>query len=341
MSKGTRNGILTAGNFIVDRIKKIDAYPAENMLATIESESRSNGGGPYNVLKDLAAMGVKYPLSAAGRIGADGDGKWIIDDCRKHGIDFSLLLQDDSQTTSYTDVMTAKETGRRTFFHQRGANANFTGEKIDFEANRSKVFHLAYLLLLDGLDNFAEDSRTYASHLLEKASKSGLIISIDVVSADHPRFRDIVLNSLPHADHLLINEVEAGRTLEREINPADADEVSQAAVDLLEYGVRQAVVLHTEFGAARAGAGGSLHHQGAVCIPAQSIEGANGAGDAFAAGYLHGVHECLSPEKSLELAACAAASCLMDTSPSGGLCGIDECLAMGRTMEFRTFASAL
>lgn len=335
MNERPRQGILAAGNFIVDRIKRIDAYPAENMLATIESESRSNGGGPYNVLKDLAAMGVGYPLSAAGRIGADGDGDWIINDCREHGIDSSLLLQDASQTTSYTDVMTAKETGRRTFFHQRGANANFMGERIDFETSGAKVFHLAYLLLLDGLDDFADDGRTYASHLLEKASNAGLVTSIDVVSADHASFRDVVMSSLPFADHLLINEVEAGRTLGREIDPADAREVSRAAVDLLDCGVRQAVVLHTEFGAARADADGSLHQQGAVCVPAEAIEGANGAGDAFAAGYLNGVHEELSPEESLELAACAAAACLSDSSPSSGVKSIEECLEFGRKVGFR------
>ena len=330
-----RQGILAAGNFIVDRIKRIDAYPAENMLATIESESRSNGGGPYNVLKDLAAMGVGYPLSAAGRIGSDGDGDWIINDCREHGIDSSLLLQDSLQTTSYTDVMTAKGTGRRTFFHQRGANANFMGERIDFEANRAKVFHLAYLLLLDGLDEFADDGRTYASHLLERASNAGLITSIDVVSADHVRFRDVVLSALPYADHLLINEVEAGRTLGREIDPSNSGEVSRAARDLLACGVRQAVVLHTEFGAARAGADGSIHQQGAVCVPPESIEGANGAGDAFAAGYLHGVHQEMSPEESLELAACAAAACLSDSSPSRGVGSIRECLDSGRRLGFK------
>jgi hypothetical protein len=48
-----RKGILAAGNFIVDHVKIIDDYPQQDMLASIVSESQSNGGGPYNVLKDL------------------------------------------------------------------------------------------------------------------------------------------------------------------------------------------------------------------------------------------------------------------------------------------------
>ena len=50
-----RKGILAGGNFILDQVKIIDAYPEQDMLATILEERICNGGGPYNVLKDLAA----------------------------------------------------------------------------------------------------------------------------------------------------------------------------------------------------------------------------------------------------------------------------------------------
>lgn len=66
MPKTPRQGILAAGNFIVDYVKVIDGYPTQDMLASILSESRSNGGGPYNVLKDLAAMKAPFPSRPAG-----------------------------------------------------------------------------------------------------------------------------------------------------------------------------------------------------------------------------------------------------------------------------------
>jgi len=69
MPKTPRQGILAAGNFIVDYVKVIDGYPTQDMLASILSESRSNGGGPYNVLKDLAAMKVEFPLATCGLVG--------------------------------------------------------------------------------------------------------------------------------------------------------------------------------------------------------------------------------------------------------------------------------
>ncbi len=330
----SRNGILAAGNFIVDRIKRIDAYPAENMLANIEGESRSNGGGPYNILKDLAAMGVAYPLAAAGRIGADEDGQWIFDDCLNHGIDVSGLVTDEESPTSYTDVMTARETGRRTFFHRRGANARFDGSQIDFHGNRARIFHLAYLMLLDELDTFTPGGRTRASLLLEKAAAAGLVTSIDIVSAENPRFREIVLSALPFTDHLLINEVEASRVLGRPIDPADTEILLEAASELLSFGIRSAVVLHTEHGAATVRGDGTALTQGAVRVPPGYIRGANGAGDAFAAGYLHAVHENLPPAAALELAVCTAAACLADPSPSAGLLTADACLALGRSLGF-------
>ncbi len=333
-----RNGILAAGNFIVDRIKLVDVYPAENMLATIDDETRSNGGGPYNVLKDLAAMGAGYPLLAAGRIGADADGAWIRSDCQEHSIDTTGLAGDAENPTSYTEVMTVRDTGRRTFFHRRGANARFNGAELDFPNCPARMLHLAYLMLLDDLDAFAPDGRTHASHVLERASAAGLVTSIDIVSTEHPRFREIVLSALPFTDHLLINEVEASRVLDRTVDPAEPRDLLAAARDLLAEGVRTGVVLHTECGAVGVRPGGEFYVQGAVAVPQSFIRGANGAGDAFAAGYLHGIHENFSLPAALELAVCTAAACLAETSPSAGLLPINACLALGRSHGFSTFS---
>jgi hypothetical protein len=57
-----RHGILAGGNWIVDQVKITDVYPAQDALANILTESRCNGGGPFNVLKDLALMKAPFPL---------------------------------------------------------------------------------------------------------------------------------------------------------------------------------------------------------------------------------------------------------------------------------------
>ena len=50
-----RKGIVGAGNLIVDKIKVIDRWPGEGNLCNIRSTVSSAGGGPCNVLFDIAA----------------------------------------------------------------------------------------------------------------------------------------------------------------------------------------------------------------------------------------------------------------------------------------------
>ena len=51
-----RRGLLAGGNWIIDQVKIIDAYPARDHLANIRSQSQGTGGSPYNVLVDLANL---------------------------------------------------------------------------------------------------------------------------------------------------------------------------------------------------------------------------------------------------------------------------------------------
>ena len=62
MANTARNGILAGGNWILDRTKIIDVYPAQDALANILAETSCNGGGPYNVLMDLARLRGAFPV---------------------------------------------------------------------------------------------------------------------------------------------------------------------------------------------------------------------------------------------------------------------------------------
>lgn len=334
-----RSGILAAGNFIIDYVKLIDAYPAQDTLATISEETSSNGGGPYNVLKDLSLMKVNYPLSAAGVLGADANGKWILEDCAKAGIDTTQLRVSDTVSTSYTDAMTVISTGRRTFFHQRGANAVFSDADVDFDRSNAKHFHLAYLMLLDDLDQFKDEAETEtgASRLLAKAKAAGLTTSVDIVSTENPKFQKIAQAALPFTDVLIINELEAGKIANVSVHvdgATDVDAVEQVAEMLLSQGVHQAVVIHFVEGAVVATKEG-LFRQASLKLPQEAIAGATGAGDAFAAGFLHGFHEGWNVAESLKLAVCSAACCLSHPTPSLGMKSAQECLELGLKYGYR------
>lgn len=148
----SRKGLLAGGNWIIDQVKIIDLFPQRESLANILSQSMGTGGAPYNVLVDLAKLGVDFPLAGAGLVGKDALGEAIVADCQKHKIDTRQLRSTSEAPTSYTDVMTEKGNGKRTFFHLRGANALWKGAELDFNRTKARIFHLGYLLLLDALD---------------------------------------------------------------------------------------------------------------------------------------------------------------------------------------------
>src|SRR5688572_11599704 len=242
----TRNGIIAGGNWIVDHVKLIDRWPPQDALANIRSQLSSNGGSPYNLLKNLARLGAGFPLEAVGLVGDDEAGRFIRDDCTRHGIDMTQLRVSRTSPTSYTDVMTDQESGRRTFFHCRGANAELAPEHFDFTRSSSRIFHLGYLLLLDRLDEASGDG-TAAADVLRAARAAGMKTSADVVSEHSDRFARIVRPVLPELDFLFLNEFEVAQVTGIETAPAgkiDPNAVARAAEVLIRGGVREWVIVH-------------------------------------------------------------------------------------------------
>ncbi|MEM8955391.1 MAG: carbohydrate kinase family protein [Verrucomicrobiota bacterium] len=338
-TKTPRSGLLAGGNFIIDHIKMIDAYPAENMLANISGESSANGGGPYNVLKNLAKLGATFPLEAVGLIGDDEDGRKILADCDAHHIDTSQIHQTELAHTSYTDAMTVTETGRRTFFHQPGANALLDVSHFNFSRSNARLFHLAYLMLLRTLDTLDSDNATAAAHLLANAQQLGFITTCDIVSTNAPDLLPVARAALPYIDHLIINEIEAGAIIDHDLRPAGSislDAAKTAAQSLLHLGVSTRVVIHFEEGAVAANSKGDIVTQPSLNLPPDFIQGATGAGDAFATGYLYGVHEDLPLNECLRYAVCVAAQCLTDPTTSNGIQPLPTCLALSESHGFRS-----
>jgi sugar/nucleoside kinase (ribokinase family) len=333
-----RAGILAGGNWIVDRLKVIDTYPREEALANILAESVGNGGSPFNLLVDLARLGARFPLAGIGLIGADAEGEWIVGHCRTHGIDARQVRVHPGAPTSYTDVMTVRDTGRRTFFHQRGANALLDDGHFDFAASRARHFHLGYLLLLDRLDQPDGDFGTVAARTLARARAAGFTTSIDVVSEDSERFVQVVWPALPHVDYCLLNDFELERTTGLRVRGEmgiDVGSVHLAAQRLLEAGVRGWVIVHFPEGAAALGRDGCFHVRGSLRVPPTEIVSTVGAGDAFAAGVLLAVHEGAPMESALQYGVCVATACLQGAGASDGVGALQESLGLERRFEIR------
>jgi sugar/nucleoside kinase (ribokinase family) len=332
-----RSGIIAGGNWIVDHVKTIDAWPPQDALANIIGEIRGNGGSPYNLLKDLAKLGATFPLEAVGLVGDDADGRYILADCEAHGINRTQLHISREAPTSYTDVMTVESGGRRTFFHRRGANAKLGPEHFDFASSRATHCHIGYALLLDRLDAHDSTGMPALSEVLRRAQKTGMTTSLDCVSENSGRFDSVVRRLLPAVDLLFVNDFEAEKLTNLDLGRGpklNPKAVESAGRSLLQSGVRQAVVIHFPEGACACLRDGAILWQPSVNIPRELIAGTAGAGDAFAAGVLFTRLTAGTWIEALTLGVCAAASCLLHPTCSDRVMPAPACLELYRAYGF-------
>jgi sugar/nucleoside kinase (ribokinase family) len=229
--------------------------------------------------------------------------------------------------------MTVAGTGRRTFFHQHGANALLDLPQFELTRTSARIFYLGYLCLLQTLDRVDETGRTKAARLLEQARAAGMITVADLVSNEASDFAAVVNPSLPHLDYLFLNEYELARLVGTRASKEPAQLQAQAG-EVLRRGVRRAVIVHLPEGALCLPKDQPALWQPAVQIPARLIVGTAGAGDAFSAGCLLGLHEGWDLPRCLELAVCAAAASLRDATCSAALEPWQTCLAFGRSLGF-------
>lgn len=329
-----RSGVLGGGNWIIDQVKMIDVFPQPEQLANISRESLGTGGAPYNVLVNLSKLGAPFRLYGAGLVGKDSLGQRIIQHCKEQKIDTRHLTATHDAITSYTDVMTEVKGGRRTFFHHRGANALWQGDKLDFEAIRARIFHLGYLLLLDSLDQTDRRYGTKAAALLARAQAAGMKTSVDVVSEDSDRFGKLVTPALQYVDYCILNELEAGKTtgftIRQPDGTLDAVALRHSAGALLQSGVREVVAIHFPEGGFARTRDGKDFWQSSLKLPAKYVAGTAGAGDAFCAGMLFGLHEAWDLQKCLLTGVCAAAASLSDPTCTNGVKSLDAALALAK-----------
>ena len=301
-----KSGIAVAGSILVDSINEISAYPQAGELTKIKSVQKSVGGCVPNVAIDLKRICPDLTVKAVGKIGSDENGEYIKYVLGKSGVDISNLSIG-ADKTSFTEVMSVMG-GQRTFFTYAGASADFGANDVSMSALNVKMLHLGYFLLLDKIDNGDGEL------LLKKAKEKGVKTSIDLVSENSDRYKSVI-PCLKYVDNLIINEVEAGALAG--IEPKRENLIAIAQV-LKGYGVIQRVIIHTPE------VGVCVSESGVECVPAYDLPenfvvGTTGAGDAFCAGALLGIHQDKTDKEILEFASAAAVAALSKADAVSGI----------------------
>lgn len=321
--KGDMQGITIAGDILVDIVNILDKYPEKNMLANVLSTVHAVGGCVPNTIIDLAKIDSDIFLSAVGKVGNDENGRYVISQMKKYGIDISGVKVDEKSVTASSNVMTDSRTGERTFFYTGGANSTFDIEDIDIDALDCKIFHIGYILLLDALDSEDSEYKTRMARLLDKISKKGIKTSIDVVSEDGERFVEKIIPALKYSDYVIVNEVESCRVTG--LSPRNPDgsicveNIKRTMGKFFEYGVREKVIVHCAEAGFLMDKDGSFYASGSLELPEGYIKGSVGAGDAYAAACLYGIYKKYEPVHMLEFAAAAAACNLSESDSVSGM----------------------
>lgn len=317
--KSEKSGIAIAGNVLTDSVKLIDVYPEKGMLTNISSISRAVGGCVPNTVIDLAKIDKSIPLYAYGMVGDDDGGKYVTFEMQRNGVDVSGIAVSKTGATSFSDVMSIASTGERTFFHHRGANAEFSPGHISVDALTCRMLHIGYILLLDEFDREDPEYGTVMARFLGQVQQAGIRTSIDVVSDSGKRFAANVIPALRYTDNAIMNEIEGCGV--SGLAPRDADgriiveNIRSTLEKILDRGVSERAIIHCPEAGFCMNKNGEFTVVPSLKLPAGYIKGAVGAGDAFCAGCLYGIYNGFSDREILEFAS-GAAACNLATADS-------------------------
>jgi sugar/nucleoside kinase (ribokinase family) len=333
-----RRGIICGGSWCVDRNKLIDHWPEQETIAGILAEERQGGGNGANASVDLKRLGAPFPVEAAGLLGDDSDGRFLLQLCRDMGIDARQMHLTDKVPTAYTDVMTVKATGRRTFFYSPGSHDLCSPDHFDFSLTNAAILHLGLPGTLATMDGPWLDEPSGWVATLKKARAAGLRTNLELCPVADSVNRDLTRPCLPYLDFLIINDAEAGAvagipTVKGAVTDVAACE--RAGLAIREWSAAELIVVHFPLGCLALTRAGTVTRQTSVNVPQSVIKGSNGAGDAFAAGMLFGIHEGWPLEECLRLAGATAAASLRSVTTNGAVENWRACLQLAETWGWR------
>jgi sugar/nucleoside kinase (ribokinase family) len=310
---GARRGFVTGGTWCVDLNKLIDFWPPEDSIAEIHDIALRGGGSASNLAIDIKKLDPAMPVETIGIVGDDENGRFLLSHADSFGIDRRRIAVTRELPTQFTDCFGSKRTGRRTHLYYPGAAALLTPDHFGFAQTRARILHLGLPGIHKLLDSPRQGDANGWVTVLRKAKAAGLITNVELVMIEPERLAGIVRPCLPHLDYLVVNDWEIGALADERTYAEGITDVAaclKAARHVLDCSSIGLVVVHFPKGAIAVSRDGTVTQQPSVRVPQSAIVGANGAGDAFAAGMLYGLHEGWEVKRCLALAHATAAASL-------------------------------
>ena len=301
--------IVCLGILVADVIgQPVHSVPSPGSLALVDEISLHCGGCAANAATALAYLGL--PVDVIGKVGSDPLGDFVIEVLQERGIGTRGVTRDPGDGTSASMVIVDPD-GERRFIHYIGANAAFSIDDIDFDlVSEASILHIGGSLVMPGIDGAP------TAELLKRSQAAGVITFLDTVWDDTGRWMALLEPSLPYIDYFIPSLPEA-----QEITGIDEPEA--VASKLIDHGVGTVAL--------KMGPDGCLVMSGeydSLRLPAHDVEvvDATGAGDAFAAGFITGIWQEWSLERTSRFATAVGGMCVTGVGAAGCVSSLEETL---------------
>jgi len=287
----TDDDFLARNGLVKGTMTLIDADQSEAIYARLESVVECSGGSAANTMAGLASLGGSGRY--LGKVRDDALGRVFRDDIRAAGVGFDSEPATRGPGTGRCLVLVTPD-GQRTMQTFLGASATLTPDDIDPDAVRGAKYTYLEGYLWD--PPAAKQAFLRAAELAHRAGRKVALSLSDPFCVERHReeFRDLVAR---HVDVLFGNEAEIlalyeSGTLEEALRSLKG----QCELTTVTRGAQGAVVLDRDGVVASVGA-----------EPVERVVDTTGAGDLYAAGFLHGLARGRNPGTCARIGAIAAA----------------------------------
>ena len=280
----------------------LDAWPVENGRADILQSDMAGGGSACNLAIDIRKLDPDLSVATQGIVGEDPEGRFLLELADSFTIERSGMHSTDRVVTDYTFAFCTVATGQRTHISYFGSSHELSPDHFDFSESNHKIFHLGLPGVHRIMDNPWQGHANGWVATLIKAREAGLITNLELASIDGERLKALVRPCLPHLDFLIVNDAEIGGIAGIDTvtdGKTDTRACIAAAEKALNEGVSRIVAVHFPAGAVAVSREGAVVTMPSVKVPRDAVAGANGAGDAFAAGFVYAVHQDWGLERAV------------------------------------------
>lgn len=256
------DAFLSEHDFRKGEMHLVDKEKSVELLQLQEDEKCTAGGSAANTLACISQLGAKTLL--IGKVGNDELGKLYLDLAAKDGVLTQCGVASIPQGICKVFTTSDKE---RTFATYLGASQTLRLEDIELQAAlNTKIIHLEGYLL--------DSAKEVVFHVVRQAKKRGVQVSVDLADVGViQRHREDMEFLLDHTDILFANEAETIEYTQTSFENSLDIMKNRVIMSVLKQGSRGSTILKGE-------------EQVHVPVTLVQVKNLNGAGDAYAGGFL-------------------------------------------------------